>query len=67
MVRSFLHEDKNEETQKYFWSVKKGQEMTVGIRVADIGYYFSFLNNTEEEDKFKDTRIPPWAANWLTV
>jgi len=67
MIRSFLHENMTEETQKYSWAIRKGQDMTVRIRVADNGYYLSFLGADEEKQKYEDSRIPPWAANWLMV
>jgi hypothetical protein len=66
LIKSFLHENNTAEKNRYDANISKGQDMTIEIRVAKNQYYLSFLS-ADKKVLFEDPRIPPWAANWLTV
>jgi hypothetical protein len=69
-IRSTLHGNETfpkEAYNKFAYTITKGTEMTIKIRVASKDYGIQFQENKKEVE-FEDLRNPPpWAANWLTV
>jgi hypothetical protein len=66
-INSFPRDDRlNENAKEFGYTIGGGQHLSVVIKVIQNGYNVSFMG-LSNQNGYEDPRIPPWAANWLTV